>query len=167
MLERYELIKRKKGETIAAQRARELRLEHGDEPLPIDRTEISSDQTSKLPSQERIIKEVCEYYNLSRDELIGKRRLLRVYEPRQVAIFLTRTITDFTLDEIGEIYGGRDHSTIHHAAKAISLRAKTDQQLSKDLDALKRKIFSGMNDESGIILRVRPNSYPWEQRTFR
>jgi chromosomal replication initiator protein len=69
---------------------------------------------------EAIQEEVCRYYGLSLEELKSDRRTKRVVEPRQVAMYLSRELTDASLPAIGRAFGGFDHTTVMHAVRKVT-----------------------------------------------
>jgi len=75
-------------------------------------------------SVENIQKTTAEYYNIKMSDILSKRRSRSVARPRQMAMFLAKELTNYSLPEIGESFGGRDHTTVIHACKKINeLRA--------------------------------------------
>ena len=66
---------------------------------------------------ENIQKTVAEYYNIRISDLLSKRRSRSITRPRQLAMTITRELTSHSLPEIGDSYGGRDHTTVIHACK--------------------------------------------------
>ena len=75
-------------------------------------------------SVENIQKTTAEYYNIKMSDILSKRRSRSVARPRQMAMFLAKELTNYCLPEIGESFGGRDHTTVIHACKKITeLRA--------------------------------------------
>ena len=68
---------------------------------------------------EFIIKTVAEYYNIKQDELFNKKRTQNIAHPRQVAMYLCRELADLSYPRIGELFGGRDHTTVIHAYEKI------------------------------------------------
>ena len=75
-------------------------------------------------SVENIQKITAEYYNIKMSDILSKRRSRSVARPRQMAMFLAKELTNYSLPEIGESFGGRDHTTVIHACKKINeLRA--------------------------------------------
>ena len=70
-------------------------------------------------SVENIQKTTAEYYNIKLSDLMSKRRSRSVARPRQMAMFLSKELTNFSLPEIGDSFGGRDHTTVIHACKKI------------------------------------------------
>jgi chromosomal replication initiator protein len=87
-----------------------------------------------------IIKRVAEHYDLRVSDILGRRRPDHIAFPRQVAMFLARSLTESSLSTIGDAFGGRDHGTVLHACRAVTDRMETDpgvrkvvQQLDRDL----------------------------------
>ena len=74
----------------------------------------------RLVSIENIQKTVAEYFKLRVADLLSKRRSRSVARPRQMAMFLAKELTNYSLPEIGEAFGGRDHTTVIHACKKIN-----------------------------------------------
>ncbi len=85
--------------------------------------EIKRDQVIDVDFIQQI---VVDYYKISMDELLGKRRTKGVVEPRQVAMYLCRQLTQKSFPELGSAFGGRDHTTIMHACE------KVDNDISQD-----------------------------------
>lgn len=83
---------------------------------------------------------VSDYYNLRPEDLKAKKRTRSVSFPRQIAMYLTRELTDLSLPKIGEIYGGRDHTTVLHANERISSEIKLDPSLDKSIKDLIHRI---------------------------
>jgi chromosomal replication initiator protein len=80
-------------------------------------------------SIERIQDEVSERFGLSKDELIGDRRSQNIVYPRQVAMYLSRELTDSSLPKIGRHFGGRDHTTVIHATSKIARLIREDRSV--------------------------------------
>jgi chromosomal replication initiator protein len=70
--------------------------------------------------------------------MTGPKRLRTIARPRQVAMYLAKTLTMRSLPEIGRKFGGRDHTTIMHGVRKIEELMATDSQLADDLDMLRR-----------------------------
>lgn len=92
----------------------------------------------KLVSIDNIIKTVAEYYKIKVSEVLSKRRTRSVARPRQVAMALCKELTNHSLPEIGEAFGGRDHTTVLHACRQISEFRKTLPDIAEDVDNLLR-----------------------------
>ena len=89
---------------------------------------------------ELIQKIVSDYFGLSHKDLRGKRRTKAVAFPRQVAMYLSRELTEYSTTEVGAEFGGRDHTTVMHACQKIEDRMKLDPNLEPTLQALVKKI---------------------------
>ncbi|MFT4257337.1 MAG: chromosomal replication initiator protein DnaA [Pseudoxanthomonas sp.] len=87
-----------------------------------------------------IQKTVADYYGLQLKELLGERRTRSLARPRQMAMALSKELTDHSLPEIGQVFGGRDHTTVLHACKQIRTLMETDGKLREDWDKLIRKL---------------------------
>nr|WP_216671651.1 chromosomal replication initiator protein DnaA [Saccharibacillus qingshengii] len=83
---------------------------------------------------------VGEYYNLKMEDFKARKRTKAIAFPRQVAMYLSRELTDYSLPKIGEAFGGRDHTTVIHAHEKISQSLKIDQELTKVVHSLTEKI---------------------------
>nr|WP_305121033.1 chromosomal replication initiator protein DnaA [Saccharibacillus sp. JS10] len=83
---------------------------------------------------------VGEYYNLKMEDFKARKRTKAIAFPRQVAMYLSRELTDYSLPKIGEAFGGRDHTTVIHAHEKITHSLKVDQELSKVVHSLTEKI---------------------------
>ncbi|MGA9173098.1 MAG: chromosomal replication initiator protein DnaA [Thermoactinomyces sp.] len=83
---------------------------------------------------------VANYYRLRVEDLKSKKRTKSVAFPRQIAMYLCRELTDFSLPKIGEDFGGRDHTTVIHAHEKISRTLKQDPQLEQAINQLKQRI---------------------------
>jgi chromosomal replication initiator protein len=86
----------------------------------------------RLITIENIQKTVCEYYKLRMAELLSKRRPRSIARPRQVAMALCKELTQHSLPEIGDAFGGRDHTTVLHACRKIDELCETDGRLRED-----------------------------------
>ena len=78
-----------------------------------------------------------EHFSIRLEDFTAKRRTKSIAFPRQVAMYLSRELTDFSLPKIGEEFGGRDHTTVIHAHEKISSLLKTDQQLQQDIKQIR------------------------------
>ncbi len=87
---------------------------------------------------EDIQKLVASHYNVTKADIVSARRTANVVRPRQIAMYLAKTLTPRSLPEIGRRFGGRDHTTVLHAVRKIEALAGTDGRLSEEIDLLKR-----------------------------
>ena len=89
---------------------------------------------------ERIQDEVSERFSLSKEELIGDRRSQNIVYPRQVAMYLSRELTDSSLPRIGRHFGGRDHTTVIHATSKIARLIREDRSVYNLVQELTARI---------------------------
>ena len=89
---------------------------------------------------DEIIRKVSEHYNLRMSDMISARRSRVVSRPRQVAMFLAKTLTSKSLPEIGRRFGGRDHTTVIHAVKRIEDLKYKDLQIAEEVEILRRML---------------------------
>ena len=83
---------------------------------------------------------VAGHYNLTPNDLKGKKRSAGIVKPRHIAIYLCRELTEFSLNEIGQSFGGRDHTTVIHSCRIIEETSRSDSNLYSALERLKRMI---------------------------
>jgi chromosomal replication initiator protein len=95
---------------------------------------------AKLVTIENIQKTVADYYKVRVAELLSKRRSRSVARPRQVAMALAKELTSQSLPEIGDAFGGRDHTTVLHACKRIKELRDIDIRMSEDYSNLLRTL---------------------------
>ncbi len=94
----------------------------------------------RMVSIENIQKVVAQYYNIRVADLVGKRRNRSVARPRQVAMALAKELTRHSLPEIGDAFGGRDHTTVLHACRKVTQLREGDHQLDEDYTLLLRTL---------------------------
>lgn len=95
---------------------------------------------NKQVSIENIQKTVADFYRLKIVELLSKKRSRVIARPRQIAMTLARELTQLSLPEIGNAFGGRDHSTVLHACKTIESLRNTDSALNADFNLLNQTL---------------------------
>ncbi|MFD0674498.1 chromosomal replication initiator protein DnaA [Cohnella sp. GCM10027633] len=95
---------------------------------------------NRLITMQDIQQRVGEYYGLKLEDFKARKRTKAVAFPRQIAMYLSRELTDYSLPKIGEAFGGRDHTTVIHAHEKISQQLKVDQDLYKIINSLTEKI---------------------------
>lgn len=91
---------------------------------------------------DRIQQLVCDYYNVSIEDMKGKRRDKHIVFPRQVAMYLVREETPSSLPVIGQTFGGRDHTTALHSIDKIANELKEDERLRYDIEAIRERIYA-------------------------
>lgn len=89
---------------------------------------------------EEIQRIVARRYNVSRGDLLSSRRTANVVRPRQIAMYLAKTLTLRSLPEIGRRFGGRDHTTVLHAVRKIEGLVGNDGALAEEIEAIKREL---------------------------
>ena len=97
-------------------------------------------QEPKRVKIEDIQRVVARQYNVSRSDLLSSRRTANVVRPRQVAMYLAKTLTLRSLPEIGRRFGGRDHTTVLHAVRKIEALVSKDNTLADEVELLKRQL---------------------------
>lgn len=94
----------------------------------------------KLVTVENIQKTVAEYYKIRVADLLSKRRSRSIARPRQVAMALAKELTNHSLPEIGDAFGGRDHTTVMHACKRIRELRESERRMTEDYSNLLRTL---------------------------
>jgi chromosomal replication initiator protein len=94
----------------------------------------------KLVTVENIQKTVAEYYKIRIAELLSKRRSRSIARPRQVAMALAKELTNHSLPEIGDAFGGRDHTTVLHACRRVKELRETERRIGEDYMNLLRTL---------------------------
>ena len=94
----------------------------------------------RLVSIDNIQRIVAEYYKIKISDLHSKRRSRSVARPRQVAMYLAKDLTHHSLPEIGEVFGGRDHTTVLHACRKIKELLESDADIREDVKNLLRTL---------------------------
>jgi chromosomal replication initiator protein len=95
---------------------------------------------ARLVTVENIQKMVADYYKVRVGDLLSKRRSRSVARPRQVAMALAKELTTHSLPEIGDAFGGRDHTTVLHACRRIKELREVEQRISEDYSNLLRTL---------------------------
>jgi chromosomal replication initiator protein len=114
-------------------------------PLTIEAIEKTLGHLVKHTDQRRvriedIQKVVGRHYNVSKQDLLSKRRTREIVRPRQIAMYLSKLMTSRSLPEIGKRFGGRDHTTVLHAVRKIEDISKEDSKIKHEVELLKRLI---------------------------
>ncbi len=101
-----------------------------------------SSRSAQATSVEEIQQQVAERFGISRAELIGSSRAATPLRARQVAIYLTREMTELSLPQIGRLYGGRDHTTVLNSLRRVEASLAEDAALSTRVDELRAAIHN-------------------------
>ncbi len=96
--------------------------------------------TDRKVTMDEIIKKVCEHYNIRQADLLGPSRARNNARPRQMAMYLCKTLTTRSLPEIGRKLGRRDHTTILHGVRKIEELMAVDSQIAEDAELLRRML---------------------------
>lgn len=102
--------------------------------------DMFKDKSDILPSSDVIIREVCKFYNIEESALRGQSRVKDTAVARQVAMFLIRSQTNLSLNDIGREFDNRDHTTVLHAIKRVEERMKSDADLTEIVKDIKANI---------------------------
>jgi chromosomal replication initiator protein len=87
---------------------------------------------ARLVSIENIQKTVADYFKIRVGDLLSKRRTRSIARPRQVAMALSKELTNHSLPEIGDAFGGRDHTTVLHGCRRVAALRETDRRIDDD-----------------------------------
>jgi len=96
--------------------------------------------SEKKVSIDEILRKVTDHYGLNMSDMLSPRRTRSIARPRQVAMYLAKTMTEHSLPEIGRQFGKRDHTTVIHAVKKVEELQITDTQIVKDIEVLRRQL---------------------------
>jgi chromosomal replication initiator protein len=99
--------------------------------IPLDNKEISINQIQKV---------ISEYFNIKLSTLLSKKRVKNIVEARQIAIYLSRELTDLSLPAIGDTFGGKDHTTILHSYNKIKDKINKDNNFKNTIENIILKI---------------------------
>ncbi len=91
-------------------------------------------------SVENIQKTVADYYKIKVADMYSKKRPASIARPRQIAMFIAKELTQKSLPEIGELFGGRDHTTVLHAVRKIAAERQTNTELNQQLHVLEQTL---------------------------
>ena len=90
-----------------------------------------------IPNIQRV---VADYYNIKTSELLSKRRNRSITRPRQIAMALSKELTNHSLPEIGDAFGGRDHTTVIHACEKTKELTQENLEIEEDYKKLRRNL---------------------------
>ena len=103
-----------------------------------------ADASSDIITIDHVVKATCEYFNVKKDDLVGKKKNKEIVVPRQICIYLICDILgqSVPLVSIGEYFGGRDHTTVMHARDKISEECKTNDVTASQVKDIRDKIYN-------------------------
>ncbi|MFL5692225.1 MAG: chromosomal replication initiator protein DnaA [Ktedonobacteraceae bacterium] len=119
-------------------------LHHTDLTMEVARAAMSSlgnDMHESNLNSKQIVQAVAEYYHISVDAMFGKQRDKHIVMPRQIAMYLIRQETQASLLEIGQVFGGRDHSTVLHACEKIDRAVNLNPTLRREIVAIREQLL--------------------------
>ncbi len=102
--------------------------------------DVFSSPKSGMVTIEIIQRVVADYFSLSYNDLRGKKRTKAIAFPRQIAMYITRELTEYSTTEIGDEFGGRDHTTVMHAFQRVEIRLKSDPTTETIINNLIRMV---------------------------
>jgi len=102
--------------------------------------DILMEQAQNILTMETVQKRVTEHFQIRLSDMTSKRRPNNIAIPRQIAMYLSRTLTKHSLQEIGDAFGGRDHGTVIHACKAVDNMMEQDQTMRSSIDFLRNQL---------------------------
>jgi chromosomal replication initiator protein len=103
-------------------------------------SDIISSEDTRVITIEDVQKKVAEYFDIRVSDMMSKKRPHSIVFPRQIAMYLSRVIVGSSLPEIGDAFGGRDHTTVLHATKSVEARLKKDKSMGKIIAHLERRL---------------------------
>ena len=103
---------------------------------------IYPDQNNKKITVELIMETIAEHYELTIADLVSTKKSKNIAYPRQICMYLCRSLTEFSLDDIGKALGKRDHTTILYGIQKIEKDMKADRSLQNTVEVLIKKIMS-------------------------
>jgi chromosomal replication initiator protein len=102
--------------------------------------DVLMEQAQNVLTIETIQKRVADHFQIRHSDMTSKRRPNNIAIPRQIAMYLTRTLTKHSLQEIGDAFGGRDHGTVIHACKAVDNMMEQDASMRSTVEFLKTQL---------------------------
>jgi chromosomal replication initiator protein len=102
--------------------------------------DVLIEQAQNILTIETIQKRVADHFQIRHSDMTSKRRPNNIAIPRQIAMFLARTLTKHSLQEIGDAFGGRDHGTVIHACKAVDNMCEQDASTRGSVEFLKAQL---------------------------
>ena len=97
--------------------------------------------SSFLNTKIRQFSDMCKYFGITREDIVGKKRDKKIVEPRQICIYLISEMLPLPLTSIGSIMGGRDHTTIMHAKNKIASAVTKDERFRSAVQDIRDMIY--------------------------
>lgn len=106
-------------------------------------SDLLHEEALTMVTVDQIQKKVADFYQIRFSEMIGRRRTSGIVLPRQVAMYISRTLTSDPLKSIGDAFGGRDHGTVIHACKQVENMMEQDESVKRGVDYLIKQLSQG------------------------
>ncbi|MGN0191426.1 MAG: helix-turn-helix domain-containing protein, partial [Candidatus Cryptobacteroides sp.] len=101
--------------------------------------QLVSDEKTELTIQ-GVQKAVCDYFNISREEMLSKTRKRNIVQARQISMFVSRNLINCSLSTIGSETGGKDHATVVHACATVADLMSTDKMFRQYVTDIEKKL---------------------------
>ena len=111
----------------------DLILQHG---LTLDEFKIIKNYLNRDLTMEDVVRKVVETTGIDENSIVGKSRKKEIVEARQTAMYLCRDLLDASLSSVGIHFGGRDHTTVMHAIKAVEQKKKEKAKVSQNISQI-------------------------------
>jgi chromosomal replication initiator protein len=102
--------------------------------------DLIREEASRQVTIDAIQKAVAEHFDVRLADMTSRRRPASIAMPRQIAMFLSRSMTKGSLMEIGEAFGGRDHGTVIHACKKVNARVETEPEIKEAIARIESQL---------------------------
>jgi len=102
----------------------------------------SCNERKKIINMDTIKEKVCNYFKISEEDIRSNKRIKNILIPRQIAMFLSRELTNDSLNSIASKFGGRDHTTVLHSCKKIKLLYNSDDYIKRVVEDIKNNLLS-------------------------
>ena len=109
-------------------------------------SELLDTTRRKRITPEVILRQVADFYSVDLKLLQGRSRSRNIVVPRHVAMYLLREETDSSLVDIGQLLGGRDHTTVMYGYEKVEKEIETDQRLRQEIMTIREKLYQGTRD---------------------
>jgi chromosomal replication initiator protein len=135
--------------------------------LPLSTQLVETALADMLPRRnevrpEEIVRKVAEAFGLSMETMLGRDRSRQVALPRQIAMYLMREEANISLPQIGEVLGGRDHTTVMYGCDKVAEMLEQDDRLRRQVIEIKERLY-GPSAASGLMIRsavsIRPDPH--------
>ncbi len=118
-------------------------MEHRNITIEVAKKELQNiinPDEKKIITSDLIIDVVCDHFGITRDMMLSKSRSNDIAKPRQIVMYLCKTMTNLSLDTIGSHLGGRDHATVIHGVRTMTERYTNDEETKNTIDTIRKKI---------------------------